>query len=68
MGALIVEPVQALFDMGDHAPYVWSAWGIALVIIVVMACAPVLRWRAFKRQAVATRELTAESEEFEEAP
>ena len=68
MGALIVEPVQALFDMGNHAPYVWSAWGIALVIIGLMACAPILRWGVFKKQAKAARELAAESDEFEEAP
>ncbi len=67
MGALIVEPVLALFDMGDHAPYVWSAWGTAMVIIGLMACAPIMRWRVFKRQAIATRELTAASDEFKEA-
>lgn len=63
-----MEAVQALFDMGDHAPYVWSAWGIAMVVIGLMAFAPILRWRAFRRQLNAVREFTAESDEFQEIP
>lgn len=56
-----------LLDMGDHGAYVWSAWGVAMVIIGLMAVAPIWRWRAFKRQADATRELTRGCDESEEA-
>ncbi len=52
----MIETVLAFIDMGDHGPYVWSAWGIALVILGIMAVVPVLRWRAFKTRAEAVRD------------
>lgn len=28
------ESLAALFAMGGHAPYVWSAWGVAALLLV----------------------------------
>lgn len=62
----MIDSMMGFFDMGDHAAYVWSAWGIAMLIIAVMAIAPVLRWRAFEKQANATHTLTAEPDGTDE--
>ena len=40
-----------LFQYGEHGVYVWSAWGLSVLIILAMAALPSLRWRAFKRKA-----------------
>ncbi len=51
-----------IFQFGEHGAYVWSAWGLSILIIVAMAAMPSLRWRAFKRRA----DLMAGSDEDED--
>ncbi len=40
-----------MFQFGEHGVYVWSAWGLSVLIVLAMAAMPSLRWRAFKRRA-----------------
>ncbi|MCY4323002.1 MAG: heme exporter protein CcmD [Gammaproteobacteria bacterium] len=47
-----------MFQFGEHGVYVWSAWGLSVLIVLAMAAMPSLRWRAFKRRA----DLLADSE------
>ena len=35
--------------MGGHAPYIWTAYGVTLVLILYILAAPVLRQRQFVR-------------------
>lgn len=37
------ETFADFIAMGKHGPYVWSAYGIALVVVVANILAPVLR-------------------------
>lgn len=46
----MIEQFSAAFDMGEYGVYVWSAWGVALVVLLGMGAAPSLRWRAFLRR------------------
>ncbi len=39
------ESIDALFSMGGHGPYVWSAYGVSLAIMVWLALAPLRRQR-----------------------
>lgn len=36
--------------MGRHGGYVWSAYGIALAILILMAAAPLRRGKQLRRQ------------------
>ena len=36
--------------MGGHGPYIWTAYGVTLVLILYMLAAPVLRQRRFVRE------------------
>lgn len=62
----MMETLLSFFDKGDHGAYVWSAWGLALAILGIMAVAPLLRWRVFKTRADAARQLTAEHEQSDQ--
>ncbi len=59
----MMQSLATFFDMGGHGLYVWSAWGIAIAIIALMAVAPRIRWRAFKRRLQAERELAMQHED-----
>jgi len=39
------ESVSELINMGGHGPYVWSAYAIALIVIVANVVWPLLRRR-----------------------
>ena len=41
--------VAEFFAMGGHAPYIWTAYGVTLVLILYILAAPVLRQRRFVR-------------------
>lgn len=41
------ESVNALIAMEGHGPYVWSAYGITLVVLVGLVLAPLRRRRQF---------------------
>ena len=38
--------MESFFSMGGYAPYVWSAYGAAALILAVMGAAS---WRAYKK-------------------
>ena len=42
--------LQAFLAMGGHAPYVWTAYGVTLVVILYILCAPLLAQRRFVRE------------------
>ncbi|SFH52795.1 heme exporter protein CcmD [Modicisalibacter xianhensis] len=42
------ESLTALLAMGGHAPYVWSAWGVAAALLIVS----VAHARAERRQLI----------------
>ena len=39
------ESLDALWSMGGHGPYVWSAYGLSLAIMAWLAIAPLWRQR-----------------------
>lgn len=41
------QSLQEVFWMNGHGPYVWSAWGIALIAMVFLVCSPLLKRRTF---------------------
>ncbi len=41
---------QEFLAMGGHAPYVWTAYGVTLAVILYILCAPVLAQRRFVRE------------------
>ena len=54
-----METLVLDFHYGAHGAYVWSAWGLSLLIMLVMAVSPSLRWRAFKRRIALVRRAEA---------
>lgn len=57
MFGLQFQSLQEVFWMNGHGPYVWSAWGIALIAMAFLVCSPLLKRRAFlknlrRRQSV----------------
>ena len=47
----MLEVLALDFAYGEHGVYVWSAWGLSILIMLVMAASPSLRWRMFRRKA-----------------
>jgi heme exporter protein D len=43
--------VNEFFHMGGYAFYVWSAYGTALVVLLLNIILPLRRYRELKRQA-----------------
>lgn len=37
-------------DFGDHAPFIWAAYGIGLAVLLWTALSPVLRRRSLVKQ------------------
>lgn len=52
------ESLQQLFWMNGHGPYVWAAYGIALVAMLFLVWSPIIRRRSFLKnmQSAAQRE------------
>ena len=48
--------------MGGYAPYVWSAYGVTLVVLVYNA------WAAYRQHVVALSRLQERGEEIETRP
>lgn len=44
------DSVQEFLAMGGHAPYVWTAYGVTLVVILYILCAPLVAQRRFVRE------------------
>lgn len=44
------DSLAALLQMGGHGPYVWSAYGISLLVLLVNALLPGWRRAAFLRE------------------
>ncbi len=42
--------VSEFLAMGGHGPYIWTAYGVTLVLILYILAAPVLRQRRFVRE------------------
>jgi len=51
------ESVSDLLTMDGHGPYVWSAYAIVTVAMLVAVVAPVRRHRAIVRQLSRRRDL-----------
>lgn len=47
------DSLQALWQMGGHGPYVWSAYAITLITLVGIVWAPLARRRRFLREQAA---------------
>ena len=45
-----MNDVASFFDMGGYGPYVWSAYGIVLAVLVANVAAPLLRQRRLLRR------------------
>ena len=43
------KSVAEFFAMGGHAPYIWTAYGVTLMLFLYILAAPVLRQRRFVR-------------------
>ncbi|MGR9087668.1 MAG: heme exporter protein CcmD [Gammaproteobacteria bacterium] len=46
---------KEFFEMGGYAFYVWTAYGITLVVLVVNIIIPVVQRRQFLRQLILKR-------------
>ena len=44
------ENLNALLAMDGHGPFVWSAYAIALIVLVAIAWLPLARQRRFLRE------------------
>jgi heme exporter protein D len=42
--------LQEFLAMGGHAPYVWTAYGVTLAVMLYILCAPLLAQRRFVRE------------------
>lgn len=51
--------MSEFLDMGGYAPYVWSAYGVTLVVMVYSA------WAAYRHHTVALSRLQERGEEIE---
>lgn len=47
---MVFENLQAIWHMEGHGAYVWSAYGIATVVLLWLLIAPIRRHRALQRQ------------------
>ncbi len=50
---LAFESVTAFVQMGHHGAFVWSAWGISLLCMLVLTWSSIQRRRQFFRQEAA---------------
>jgi heme exporter protein D len=44
------ENFSALISMDGHGPYVWSAYGVTAIVLVLLIINPILRKRRFIMQ------------------
>nr|WP_010132816.1 heme exporter protein CcmD [Microbulbifer agarilyticus] len=44
------DSLASFFAMNGHGPYVWAAYGVAVLVLVALAVAPVLRQRTLRRE------------------
>ena len=51
-----MSALATFFQMGGHGLYVWLAYGIAWVVLIVLATRPVLSRRRFLATHAADRE------------
>ena len=47
---MFFESLEALFFMNGHGIYVWSAYGLAIALMLYLGLAPVLRKKNILRQ------------------
>ncbi len=38
-----------IFDMGKYAPYIWSSYGITLVVLVLGVVVPFIQYRNLRK-------------------
>ena len=58
------ESVGALLAMDGHGPYVWSAYGITMLVLLVLIVAPRVRQRRLMRELTGEarrRDISADS-------
>jgi len=41
--------VAEIFDMGKYAPYIWSSYGITLVVLVLGVVVPFIQYRNLRK-------------------
>lgn len=61
------DSLAALWQMGGHGLYVWSAYGISLLVLLVNALLPGRRRSAFLREAQGEAQEAAQGEAQGEA-
>lgn len=44
------ENFASFIAMNGHGPYVWAAYGVALVVLVALAVVPLLRQKKFRAE------------------
>ena len=59
---LSFESFSAFLDMGGHAPYVWSAWGCALLMFIYNIISPVRRRRKIIQELKSLAQSNTEKE------
>lgn len=47
---MVFDTLSAAWEMGGHGPFVWSAYGITLVVLLYLIVAPVRRYQRHVRQ------------------
>ena len=47
---MVFESFAEFVSMGHHGPYVWSAYGISLAVIIGNIAAPVIRGKKIRGQ------------------
>lgn len=52
--------LDAFLAMGGHAPYVWGAWGLTVVVISLLVVAVVTSQRHWKRRLAQLEALSSE--------
>ncbi|GAB2503909.1 heme exporter protein CcmD [Microbulbifer agarilyticus] len=44
------DSLASFFTMNGHGPYVWASYGMAVLVLVVLAVTPVFRQRKLRRE------------------
>jgi len=49
-GAMMFDSLSAFLDMGGHGPFVWSAYGITLIVFAYNIFAPIRHRKKMLRE------------------
>ena len=62
------ESFSAFLAMGGHGPYVWSCYGLTLLVLLFNGLAPGRRKRRFLREQGARQRRQAQPQQAQEQP